>query len=143
MLIDAAGIVPKRSAAYYFKVYSFKLRRMLCQTFLPKAKAEELLNKRRAQAGSSDYSRATPKMRAVLSKAVNEDLKHVMPSIKAPVLLFWGNLDTATPLADAKTMERLIPNTRLVVAIGCGHFAFQQSVGLFDSSVKKFLKDIA
>ena len=31
-------------------------------------------------------------MRAVMSKCVNEDLKHVMPKIKASTLLMWGKM---------------------------------------------------
>lgn len=53
-------------------------------------------------------------MRRILSKVVNEDLKDRMPLIKAPTLMIWGENDTATPLSDAKTMERLIPGSGLV-----------------------------
>ena len=63
-------------------------------------------------------------MRAILSKVVNEDLRHVMPSIKAPALLIWGENDTATPMRDARIMERLIPDAGLVSYPGCGHYSF-------------------
>ena len=49
-----------------------------------------------------------------------EDLKYAMPSIKAPTLLVWGENDTATPLRDAKVMERLIPDAGLVSFPACG-----------------------
>ncbi|MFR9533469.1 MAG: alpha/beta hydrolase [Rikenellaceae bacterium] len=140
ILIDAAGIVPRRSAKYYFKVYSFKFMRMLCQTFLPKATAQRIIDKRRGSSGSADYNNASAKMRAILSKVVNEDLKYAMPKISAPTLLFWGDQDTATPILDARTMEKLIPDAGLVVATGCGHYAFLESQGLFDAVVKNFLK---
>ena len=68
-----------------------------------------MLDKYRGKSGSSDYNNSSPKMRAILSKVVNEDLKHVMPSIKCPTLLVWGKNDTATPLRDAEIMEKLIP----------------------------------
>ncbi|MFI3280467.1 MAG: alpha/beta hydrolase [Rikenellaceae bacterium] len=139
ILIDAAGIVPHRSLNYYFKVYSFKFLRAMCQTFLPKARAQAIIEKRRGRSGSSDYSNASPMMRAILSKVVNEDLKNVMPKISAPTLLFWGDRDTATPISDARTMERLIPDAGVVVAIGCGHYSFTENRGLFDAVVKKFL----
>ena len=140
VLVDAAGIKPKRPFKYYWKVYTFKTMKWLCNTFLPKAKAQAIIDKRRKGAGSSDYNNASPKMRAILSKVVNEDLKHLMPSIKAPTLLFWGNLDTATPLSDAKTMERLIPDAGLVVAHGTGHFSFLENQGLFTAVIKNFFK---
>ncbi len=140
VLVDAAGIKPKRPFKYYWKVYTFKTMKWLCNTFLPKAKAQAIIDKRRKGAGSSDYNNASPKMRAILSKVVNEDLKHLMPAIKAPTLLFWGNLDTATPLSDAKTMEKLIPDAGLVVAHGTGHFSFLENPGLFTAVMKNFFK---
>ena len=140
VLVDAAGIKPKRPFKYYWKVYTFKTMKWLCNTFFPKAKAQAIIDKRRKGAGSSDYSNASPMMRAILSKVVNEDLKHLMPKIKAPTLLFWGNLDTATPLSDAKTMENLIPDAGLVVAHGTGHFSFLENPGLFTAVIKNFFK---
>ena len=131
VLVDAAGIKPKRPFKYYWKVYTFKAMKWLCNTFLPKAKAQAIIDKRRKGAGSSDYNNASPMMRAILSKVVNEDLKHLMPAIKAPTLLVWGDRDTATPLADAKTMEKAIPNAGLAVIPGTGHFSFVENPYLF------------
>jgi pimeloyl-ACP methyl ester carboxylesterase len=105
-----------------------------------KQKAQMLIDQRRQKAGSSDYNRATPMMRAILSKCVNEDLCHVMPKVSSPVLLFWGDKDTATPLSDAKRMERLMPNAGLVVAEGAGHFAMLEQPALWLASLKSFLK---
>ena len=140
VLVDAAGVKPKRPLKYYWKVYTFKAMKWLCNTFLPKEKAQAIIDSRRKGAGSSDYNNASPMMRAILSKVVNEDLTHLMPAIKAPTLLFWGNLDTATPLSDARTMERLIPDAGLVVAHGTGHFSFLENQGLFTAVIKNFFK---
>ncbi|MFR9523891.1 MAG: alpha/beta hydrolase [Rikenellaceae bacterium] len=140
ILIDAAGVVPHRTMRYYFKVYSFKFMRAVCEAFLPKATAKRIIDKQRGSSGSSDYNNASPMMRATLSRVVNEDLKGVMPKISAPTLLFWGDRDTATPISDARTMEKLIPDAGLVVASGCGHYSFLESKGLFDAVVKNFLK---
>ena len=140
VLVDAAGIKPKRPFKYYWKVYTFKTLKWLCNTFLPKDKAQAIIDKRRKGAGSSDYNNASPMMRAILSKVVNEDLTNLLPKIKAPTLLFWGNMDTATPISDAKTMERLIPDAGLVVAHGTGHFSFLENAGLFTAVMKNFFK---
>ena len=78
-------------------------------------------------------------MRAILSRCVNEDLCHLMPMVKAPVLLFWGDKDTATPLADAHKMQRLMPDAGLVVAQGAGHFAMLEQPTLWQASLKSFL----
>ena len=140
MLVDAAGVKPKRSLNYYRKVYTFKLIKKLLPLLVGKVRAAEIIERRRAKAGSSDYSQATPMMRAILSKCVNEDLCAVMPKIQAPVLLFWGDKDTATPLSDAHTMERLIPDAGLVVAQGAGHFAMLEQAELWRASLLSFLK---
>lgn len=139
ILVDAAGVKPKRSMKYYAKVYSFKLLKRIAPVFLGKERAQELIEKRRAKSGSSDYNQASPMMRAILSKVVNEDLCHLMPKIVAPTLLFWGERDTATPLADAKRMEQLIPDAGLVTVAGAGHFSFLDNMPLFLRVLESFL----
>ena len=139
VLTDAAGVKPKRSLNYYRKVYTFKLLKSTLPLLIGKQKASMLIEQRRAKGGSSDYNRATPMMRAILSKCVNEDLCRVMPKVSAPVLLFWGDRDTATPLSDAHKMERLMPNAGLVVAQGAGHFAMLEQPALWEATLKSFL----
>lgn len=139
VLTDAAGVKPKRTWSYYRKVYTYKLMKHALPLLIGGHKAQMLLEQRRARAASSDYNRATPRMRAILSKVVNEDLRHVMPAVTAPVLLFWGDRDTATPLSDAHLMQRLMPDAGLVVAEGCGHFAMLENPMLWSASLKSFL----
>lgn len=139
ILVDAAGVKPKRSLNYYVKVYSFKLMKCVAPIFLGKKRAQELIDQRRSKSGSSDYNNASPKMRAILSKVVNEDLCHLMPKITAPTLLFWGEMDTATPLTDAKKMEKLIPDAGLVTVSGAGHFSFLENMPLFLRVLESFL----
>ena len=79
-------------------------------------------------------------MRSILSRVVNEDLCHLMPSIKAPTLLIWGENDTATPLRDARRMERLIPDAGLVSFPGCGHYSFLDNPVQFAAVLRSFLK---
>lgn len=139
VLSDAAGVKPRRSFTYYRKVYTYKLLKRALPLLIGDKKAQMLLDQRRAKSGSSDYNRATPMMRAILSKCVNEDLCGVMPRIKAPVMLFWGDKDTATPISDAYKMAKLIPDTGLVVAEGAGHFAFLERAELWRASLMSFL----
>lgn len=140
ILVDAAGIKPRRSLGYYRKVYTFKFIKHMMYLLYGREKAEKKLDARRAKAGSSDYAGASPMMRRILSKVVNEDLTYALPSVKAPTLLIWGENDTATPLADAKKMERLIPDAGLVSYPGCGHYSFLDNPGGFAAVLKSFLK---
>lgn len=139
ILVDAAGIKPTRTFNYYRKVYTFKAMKRLMYLICGKDKAEQRLDARRAKAGSSDYANASPMMRRILSKVVNEDLKNHMPDIKAPTLLIWGENDTATPLKDAKKMEELIPDAGLVSFPGCGHYSFLDNPMQFSAVLRSFL----
>lgn len=140
VLVDAAGIKPRRKPKYYIKVYSFKLAKRLLPLLLGKKRGEAALNAWRGKAGSADYRSSTPMMRAVMSRCVNEDLKFAMPSIAAPTLLVWGEEDTATPLSDAKTMEKLIPDAGLVAFPKCGHYSFLDNPGGFKAVIQSFFK---
>lgn len=140
VLVDAAGVKPKRPLKYYLKVYSFKTLKHLLPLILGKEKGGKLIDKYRGKSGSADYRNASPVMRGILSKCVNEDLKHVMPLIKAPTLLIWGSNDTATPLSDAKTMEKLIPDAGLVSLDGCGHYSFLDNPLGFKAVMREFFK---
>ena len=126
VLIDSAGILPKKTWKQKVSLRCYKIGRAVMSTkvlhFLYPDAVEDMRRKR----GSADYNSATPVMRATLVKVVNEDLEPLMHLVKCPTLLIWGDLDTATPLSDAKRMEELIPDTGLVVCEGAGHFSFAQ-----------------
>ena len=140
VLIDAAGIKPRRGPRYYIKVYSFKAARRLLPLVLGRRRGQEVIDRWRGKAGSADYRNSSPVMRAVMSRCVNQDLKHVMPAIKASTLLIWGENDTATPLADAKYMERHIPDAGLVSFEGAGHYSFLDNPGGFRAVMREFFK---
>ena len=141
ILVDAAGVKPKRSLKYYAKVYSFKAAKRFWYLVFGKARAEQRIEAMRKARSSADYAAASPKMRAILSKVVNEDLKSVMPRIKAPTLLIWGENDTATPMRDARIMEKLIPDAGLVSFPGCGHYSFLDNPWQFAAVLRSFIND--
>ena len=108
-----------------------------------RGKKEDILDKRRKKAGSADYQAASPKMRAVLSRVVNEDLRPQLAKIKNPTLLVWGSEDTATPLSDGQTMESILKkngsDTALIVFEGRGHYAFLEERNRFIAVCKAFI----
>ncbi len=140
VLIDAAGVKPKRSLAYYAKVYSYKCMKNTLLFCFGKEKGGALLEKYRGSSGSSDYAAAQGIMRPILSKVVNEDLQHVMPKIQVPTLLIWGAEDSATPLSDAQVMERLIPDAGLVKFDGVGHYSFLERPVETQLIIRNFVK---
>lgn len=140
ILVDAAGIKPRHSLKYYVKVYSYKTVKHLLPLLFGKKKGEEMLNNYRKRVGSSDYSNASVRMRQILSRVVNEDLKFAMPKIGCPTLLVWGDADTATPISDARKMEKLIPDAGLVEFPGVGHYSFLENPYQFDAVINSFLE---
>lgn len=138
VLVDAAGIKPKRPLKYYIKIYSFKFYKRIAPLIYGKKKAARKIEKKRNKAGSADYRNASPMMKMVMSRSVNQDLRHHLPSIKSPTLLIWGENDTATPLSDAKLMDRLIPDSGLVSFKGCGHYSFLDNPAQFRSVIQSF-----
>ncbi len=137
IFVDAAGIKPRRSLKYHLKLGAYKIGKWW---LLKVCKDEERFRKMRASRGSADYNDASERMKAVLSRVVSQDLRDCLPKIKAPVLLFWGENDTATPLRDAVLMEKLIPDAGLVTVKGGGHFSFLEDPALFRLMIQRFLK---
>lgn len=126
VLIDSAGIKPRRGARYYVKVYAYKAAKRLCRLPGIRHAFPHAVERAQARFGSADYKDASPLMRQAMVKAVNEDLQALLPRIRVPTLLIWGDQDTATPLSDGQTMERLIPDAGLVTLAGAGHFSFAE-----------------
>lgn len=117
VLMDAAGLKIKHGLWYYIKVYSYKAAKRLCPP---------LARRLAGRTGSADYRSASPLMRQTMVRQLGEDLRPLLPRITVPVLLIWGDQDTATPLYQAKIMEREIPDAGLAVLPGAGHFAFAE-----------------
>ncbi len=139
VLIDSAGIKPKRSAGYYVKVYSFKTVKNIVKVFPKKFASvrEKALNK----FGSSDYKDSPEVLRKTMSIILNEDQRKIMPNINVPTLLIWGDNDTATPLSDAKQMEKLIPNSGIALLEGASHFSYLDKLGQCLVILDEFLKN--
>ncbi|QYZ67903.1 MAG: hypothetical protein OI74_16625 [Gammaproteobacteria bacterium (ex Lamellibrachia satsuma)] len=135
ILVDSAGVKPRRSLNYFLKVYSYKLMKNVLGRLYP-----PLLEKMRGRAGSEDYRNASPVMRLTLIKVVNEDLTPLLSGIKAPTLLVWGESDLDTPLYQAKVMEAQIPDCGLALIKGAGHFSYLERPGEFQIIVDYFLK---
>ena len=124
VLIDAAGIRPKKSLAIQIKVKSFKIARFIFENTALGKMYPNFINNMRKKSGSADYNMASVRMREILVKVVNEDLSNLLSNIKNKTLLIWGDKDDATPISDAHLMNKLIADSRLVVVENTGHYSF-------------------
>lgn len=140
VLIDSAGILLKKSFRQKVSLRCYKIGRAVMSTKVLHFLYPDAVDDMRRKRGSADYNSATPIMRSTLVKVVNEDLEPLMHLVKCPTLLIWGDMDTATPLSDAKRMEQLIPDAGLVVCEGAGHFSFAQQPVKVHSALAAFFK---
>ena len=140
VLIDSAGIMPKRSFAQKMKIKRYKVLKKILNMKLVYALFPELIDDWRSRQGSADYRNASDMMKKCMVMAVNEDLTDLLPKIKQETLLIWGDKDTATPIGDAKIMDEMIPDSGLAVISGTGHFSFLENPGVFAGIMKSYFK---
>lgn len=139
ILTGSAGIKPPRSEKAEKKAMAYQRGKAFLSSALMKKLFPNALEKFRSRHGSADYRAASPMMRQVLVKVVNEDLSQLLPLVKQEVLLIWGENDDATPLSDGQTMEREMPNAALVTLAGAGHYAFLEQQYRFLRIISSFL----
>lgn len=140
VLVNSAGLIPKRGPKYYIKVYSFKAMRYVYKNMFFWLKDEKKLEKFYKKFGSTDYQESSGVMRKILVTVVNENLLALLEDIKAPTLLIWGDEDTSTPLYMGKIMENKIKDSGLVVLEGTGHYSYLDDYQKFTRILRNFLK---
>jgi pimeloyl-ACP methyl ester carboxylesterase len=137
LLVDAAGIRPKRGLRYRRRVAVAKLGKAVAKVGGPPGR--RLQERMRARVASRDYLEASEAMRATFRAVIGEDLTGRLPRIAAPTLLVWGDRDEDTPLWMAHRMEELIPDAGLVVLEGAGHYSYADAPGQFGVVARRFL----
>lgn len=140
VLLDCAGLIPKKTFAQKARARHFKQIKAVLTLPILKNHTAKLLDRARAHYGSADYNAAPEVLRKTLVSLVNTDLRDILPNITASALLIWGDLDTATPLEDARLIESLIPDAGLCVLEGCGHFAFCEQPYRTAAILRSFIK---
>jgi pimeloyl-ACP methyl ester carboxylesterase len=68
-----------------------------------------------------DYENTKGSMRQTFKNVVSEDLKRIIPKIKTPVLVLWGENDKMTPVADAHFLNKNIRKSKLIIYENEGH----------------------
>ncbi len=140
VLLDSAGLIPKKSIKQKLRAKSFKAVKRIATLPVIKNHSEEILEKARRRYGSADYNAAPEVLRKTMVSLVNTDLRDIISNIKCPTLLIWGENDTATPLSDAKIIEKLIPDAGLCVIKGAGHYAFCEQPYTAHKILRSFIK---
>ena len=137
LLVDAAGLRPKRGLRYHRRVAVAKAGRVAAR--VGGAPGRRLQERMRARVASKDYLEASEAMRATFRAVIAEDMTERLPRIRASTLLVWGERDEDTPLWMAHRMEELIPDAGLVVLDGAGHYSYADAPGQFAAVARRFL----
>jgi len=89
--------------------------------------------------GEHDYEEAGV-LKEIFKNIINEDIRRDLPQIFIPALIIWGGKDKTTPLKDGRLMQKLLPDSQLVVFENGSHFAYLEEPERFTRQVVDFLK---
>lgn len=132
IIVDGAGLKPRRSIKYYYKVWKYKrLKR--------KVQRGKLDSKVLEKYGSDDYRGLSKVMKQTFINVVNEYLENDFKKVKCETLIFWGTEDRVTPLYMAKKLNRLIKNSALIKIKGAGHFSYLDRADIFLAVLRAFV----
>lgn len=123
VLVDSAGLKPRRGLRYGIRVGAYKLKKRLGL---------------RPSGGSADYRALSPGMRPVFTRVVNTHLDKELKLIGCPVLILWGDEDRETPMYMAKRLEKGIADSALIVLHG-GHYSYIDDAYAFQAVLKAFV----
>ena len=139
ILVSSAGIIPKKK---FLRVYIGKIAQFgKIFSFLPfyglfrKGFYKYILRR-------TDYIQAEklPYLKETFKNVIKEDLKPYFSKIQTQCLIVWGDKDDMTPLSDGRLMNEKIPNTRLEILRGIGHFPYTQNPKLLSEKIINFIK---
>ncbi len=138
VLVSSAGIVPKGKFFRFcvFKIAKFGKRFSGLPFFdLFRRGFYKYILRR------TDYIQAEnlPYLKETFKNIIKEDLREYLPKIKVPCLIVWGDKDNVTPVSDAYLMDKEIPNSRLEILRGIGHFPYTENPGLLSKKIIDFI----
>ncbi len=115
VLIAPAVIRPKRKIKRaIFKVMA-QMGKSILGTRQNNTKISEIKRKMYNAFFSPDYTNTHGIEREIFKKVIREDMRDVLPSITSNVLLFWGAQDTYTPLRHGRRIQKMLPQSELVI----------------------------
>lgn len=139
VLIDIAGIKPKKTLKKYLKEKIYKLKRKLIY-FLPKRKQNIYYQKLLKKYASADYLALPPTMHQTFKNIINTDLTNYFKKINNETLILWGEEDQSTPIKDAYKLRKLISNSALIVLKNAEHYSYLNHPNLTNKIIYEFIK---
>lgn len=124
VVTGGAGLPPRFNLWTWAKIRLHKLKRVLG---LP------------SHGGSADYRALNDDGKATFQNIIHRDLSAEIAQIKAPLLLIWGQRDTATPVSMLRRWQKLVPGAVGIVYREHGHFAYLTNQARFIKDVREWL----
>lgn len=140
IMIDTAGIKPKKKTKLLIKQFVYKLLKKIRYIF-PKKYREKYINFLINIFGSSDFKELNPNIRKTFINIVNTDLKDKIKNIKEETLIIWGEKDKDTPINDAYFLKENIKDSGLVILKGAHHFSYLEAPSYVNTIIYEFLKE--
>ena len=141
VLIDSAGLKPKRSIEYHIKVAIYKIGKLILNLLPNTNTIKKFKENLRNNVGSSDYKASPIVLKDTMKIILNEDQRFLLKNINVPTLLIWGSLDTATPISDAKEIEKALPDCGLVEYPYGTHFSYLENIENCKLVLDEFFKN--
>lgn len=135
VLVNSAGIRPKRNLKYYVSIYRYKILKKLFY-YTSKEKYDIIRNK-----GNEEYIVLNDTMRETFSNIVNLDLKKYLKEITTPTLILSSLNDKIIPLKDGQLMNKLLVNSKLIVFYKSNHFIYLDEKKKFLKVLNNFIKE--
>jgi pimeloyl-ACP methyl ester carboxylesterase len=70
------------------------------------------------------------------------DTRAVLPTVKVPTLVIWGESDKIVPIEETKALAENIPGAQFVTIPNAGHLANFEQSALFNQAVRNFLTQV-
>lgn len=70
------------------------------------------------------------------------DTRELLPTIRVPTLLVWGEADARSPLGVAHQFRDAIPGARLAVIPDAGHISNLEAPEQFNAEVRSFYRSL-
>lgn len=126
VLVDSAGLKPKRNLSYHLKNATYRMKKSLGLDV--------------SNYGSPDYKLLSPNMKKTFSSIVSTHLEEYAKLIKQNTLIIVGENDTETPVYMAKRLNKLIKNSSLYIMKDTTHFCYLEKPYEFKKLVLNFLR---
>jgi pimeloyl-ACP methyl ester carboxylesterase len=82
-------------------------------------------------------------VRPMLLAMAEADLRPMLPTIRVPTLLLYGEEDVRSPRVVAEEMHRAIPGSELVFLPGVGHMTNVEAADRVNDEVRRFLRSVS